>query len=394
VKRVEEGVERRGDRLRRACARCGGEAWVSISNRRQLNTYCSAGCRLAAASERWNRRVSFDCLVCGTTFSLPPSHADRHEHRFCSSTCYGLYQREHPHGGTAVDGTTRVHPDCICKHCGRTFRARRARGNPYCSDTCAAAAQQAAAVVVTCARCGKVGTYAPSIGTRRLHCSEACARADTLYGACERCGKRFLLSPPGRRHCSEACRRPPILIDCQECGKTFRIVPSMAGVRQFCSFMCYRRHTGETGPERNARLSLEALGLAYVQEHRLPGWRYSVDFFLPDSTTIVEIDDAYWHARTAVRDARKADWFRARGYRVLRIDAAPFYGPVTPTMVDHLRRILAEDDVSGPQTARVDPLIPESAAPQERMVRGSHQAKVAVHRDGAERPAVLRLLGV
>jgi len=127
---------------------------------------------------------------------------------------------------------------------------------------------------------------------------------------------------------------------CPTCGKTFRTVPSYN--QTFCSVRCYRAHTGETEPERNARICLEAIGIGFLQEHAFNGWRYPVDFYLPGIDTVLEIDGTYWHRQKTVRDrdARKTLWLQSRGHTVVRLPDTGFYGNVTQGMIDYLRAAL------------------------------------------------------
>ena len=76
------------------------------------------------------------------------------------------------------------------------------------------------------------------------------------------------------------------------------------------------------------------------------------------STTGVEVDEPYWHARTGDRDARKDAFMQGRGITVLRLDATPFYGTLTESMVDAVRSALsvAENAVAGTNTASLHPL--------------------------------------
>jgi very-short-patch-repair endonuclease len=131
---------------------------------------------------------------------------------------------------------------------------------------------------------------------------------------------------------------------CLTCGKVFRTVPAYD--KQFCSVRCYRRHTGETIPESNARRTLENIGIRFLQEHAFVGLWGPVDFFLPDLGTIIEIDGVYWHQLKEVRerDARKSLWLQSRGYKVIRLPDTPFYGELTSSMIDFVRGALGLTD--------------------------------------------------
>lgn len=113
---------------------------------------------------------------------------------------------------------------------------------------------------------------------------------------------------------------------CIKCGKPFRVSPyELDSTRRFCSTKCFRSYPGETIPEQNARLALVALNITYAQEHRIQGLRKPVDFYLPESRIVLEVDSPYWHQATAERDARKDKKLRSMGYDVIRIPASVFY---------------------------------------------------------------------
>lgn len=216
----------------------------------------------------------------------------------------------------------------------------------------------------------------PSAADRQTYCSRACSNPNTEYRPCARCGTIFRVAQAGHTHCSEACRRPAIMLDCVMCEKPFRICPWQQGATRFCSVRCYRRHTGETVPEGNVRRSLETLGVPYEQEAVVQGWHGPVDFLLGGPTAI-EVDEPYWHAKTAARDAKKTLHMQGLGWLVIRLVATPFYGAFKPVMVDIVRSALAVAEHSVP-TSDVLGLYPlQLALPfdQEGMIGGSRHPK-------------------
>jgi very-short-patch-repair endonuclease len=206
-----------------------------------------------------------------------------------------------------------------CANCGKAFRVPQSlKAKLYCSRACYEAHRTPEQVGKVCPVCGKSFTVAASIADRYTICSWECRTAETTYAICARCGKQFTVHgtpSQGAPYCSEECRRPPLYIDCAECGKRFRAVPTAN--RVFCSASCYRRHQGETGLERAVRIALSDLGLSFRQEVQIG--RYAVDFVLPDLRIAIEADGAYWHANTADRDARKTRYLARKGWRVLRL---------------------------------------------------------------------------
>jgi very-short-patch-repair endonuclease len=49
--------------------------------------------------------------------------------------------------------------------------------------------------------------------------------------------------------------------------------------------------------------------------------QYIADFFAPQARLVVEVDGGYHQQRRAA-DARRDEWMRRRGYRVVRVSAA------------------------------------------------------------------------
>jgi very-short-patch-repair endonuclease len=248
--------------------------------------------------------------------------------KFCSQKCYGLHQRLSPHGGNGTPAKPR--PEVTCKVCGMTFRARGKRS--YCSLECRKSVTH---VLKTCPQCKR--DFDDLRCVNKTHCSDKCLRASRRSKNCQRCGTVMKTGQERLKHCSEECRRPPVFIRCETCGNTRRVVPVYAEQR-FCSFRCYRRFTGETVPERNARLSLSALKVKFIQEH--PIGRYSVDFYLPDKKMVVEIDEPYWHEKMKDRDAKKDRFLFERGYDVRRITATPLYGKHSSAITSFMRETI------------------------------------------------------
>jgi Holliday junction resolvase RusA-like endonuclease len=62
-------------------------------------------------------------------------------------------------------------------------------------------------------------------------------------GICVRCGSTFPLykSSRGRKYCSKDCQHPPVEINCQSCGESFRVKPSKKNMGVVhCSEECQR----------------------------------------------------------------------------------------------------------------------------------------------------------
>lgn len=123
-----------------------------------------------------------------------------------------------------------------------------------------------------------------------------------------------------RKHCSEECRRPARVINCEECGDNFRVVPSDKN-RRFCSFACYRRSNSETRLEARIGAALQDLGVRFVREHRVG--RYSVDFAVVGIKLAIEADGDYWH--DAEKDARRDKVLASMGWATVRFGETEVY---------------------------------------------------------------------
>ncbi|HLR97646.1 MAG TPA: DUF559 domain-containing protein [Jiangellaceae bacterium] len=142
------------------------------------------------------------------------------------------------------------------------------------------------------------------------------------------------------------------------------------GHQRFCSVRCYRMHTGETVPERNVRLALERLSVAFVQEAAIDGWRGLVDFLLTDLNVALEVDEPYWHDKVADRDARKNAFLAERGFTVVRLVATPFYGDFTDPMIGLVAAEIPvrQDVIANADVLRSDPVQPSLPFDEEWMV--------------------------
>lgn len=288
------------------------------------------------------------CLTCGSKFRVPPRTVRRGGGKFCAMACYAIHQQNTPHGGNGANARPALRRTCV--KCGKSFKCPAGRPREHCSRACASRT-----VDLTCERCSTIFRVPLSRADAR-HCSMDCKFPDVRNLPCKRCGVVFDTRQGRLSFCSEDCRRPPLIKSCLTCNRDFRSTP--ADNQRFCSFRCYRRHTGETEPEGNVRRCLEVLGHKYAQEAVVANWRYSVDFLLPALDLIIEVDGSYWHSRTKDRDARKDAHMSAAGYQVIRLPDDPFYGDVTDLMVEAVRSAIAEakGDVALPDRGGLYPL--------------------------------------
>jgi very-short-patch-repair endonuclease len=68
-----------------------------------------------------------------------------------------------------------------------------------------------------------------------------------------------------------------------------------------------------------AELSAGKLGIAFRRQVPI-GHRYIVDFLAPALKLVVEVDGSA-HEHRGRADARRDEWLRRRGYRVVRVEA-------------------------------------------------------------------------
>ncbi len=154
---------------------------------------------------------------------------------------------------------------------------------------------------------------------RRCKCGTVFHVGRLSVGFCSvSCGSRYNI---GRRKGKtfESERRAPVKV-CLTCSNEFRaVMEKKARPMRFCSFDCYMKSTKETTIEEAVRKWLEMQSMNYIAQHKIG--RYYVDFYLPDSGTVIEADGDYWHSKPKViaKDARKENWLLSKGYEVIRL---------------------------------------------------------------------------
>lgn len=196
---------------------------------------------------------------------------------------------------------------------------------PNCMDCGAKLSAPHVKRCVTCNAKSKIGTISP----KRIPGYER--EGNKLKMSCSRCGADAWVAVGNRKmanhYCSVECRSQSFseqfnkreTRSCLKCGNAF-VVPlawTKKGRGRFCSQYCARHFSGETFPEGNIRKALVILDVPFMQEHKIG--RYRIDFFLPESSTILEVDAPYWHEPDAEKDQLRDDWMRSQGFHVIRI---------------------------------------------------------------------------
>jgi len=76
-----------------------------------------------------------------------------------------------------------------------------------------------------------------------------------------------------------------------------------------------------SGIENTFALALDALQVEYQRQYKVPGKRWTYDFYLPDYNALVEVDGVYWHSLPKMKDRdRQKDAFGAQAnYIVLHV---------------------------------------------------------------------------
>ena len=160
---------------------------------------------------------------------------------------------------------------------------------------------------------------------------------------CTQCLTPFFL-PPGlakkRRFCSKRCmgdymkahdihptvKQHKILVqfECRNCGRDFQTYSwkRRSSINVFCSQPCawrFNHHArwGTTVPERIMQALLLGMGISYIPEWILGGYR--ADLYLADYRIAIECDGDYWHSlEHSIRaSARKAKVFQEANIPVL-----------------------------------------------------------------------------
>lgn len=84
----------------------------------------------------------------------------------------------------------------------------------------------------------------------------------------------------------------------------------------------------DTGIELKVEAALKFMNVKYIKQYAVPGL-LSVDFYLPKSHAIIEVDGCYWHScpthnpspygRKQAKDYMRTQIMWSRGFRVLRL---------------------------------------------------------------------------
>ena len=189
----------------------------------------------------------------------------------------------------------------ICNKCSSATTAQ-----PLCKNaTCGACKSGRYRVVKICYECGK--EYRPD-KYKQQTCSKQCGYKVRFRNGNPKKGRKY-------PHLQKAR-----IGNCIACGKEYRATWESKNSRKqkYCSHYCYVVSKPESIYEKSVRQFLEWQGIDFIQQHKID--KYSVDFYLPQTNTAVEVD-GYYHTLEKIKasDARKNARLNELGVRVVRI---------------------------------------------------------------------------
>jgi endogenous inhibitor of DNA gyrase (YacG/DUF329 family) len=140
----------------RPCLLCGKIFKPEIEQRTRPRKYCSEECfKKAIGLHKAKLELERKCLICGRMFKKDK------ESKYCSRECYRIALSKISENINKIREQT-------CKTCGKAFRKRSNRDNPFCSEYCYNNCLQ------ICKHCGKefIGKH------RTVYCSDECQTID------------------------------------------------------------------------------------------------------------------------------------------------------------------------------------------------------------------------
>jgi very-short-patch-repair endonuclease len=183
---------------------------------------------------------------------------------------------------------------------------------------------------IVCPRCNSVVIKRLTmINYKKAHnlkhyCSRKCFNLDTTTIPIQYCiiCKKEITKHKGhiRKFCSRVCydiwQKDSDIRLCMWCKSSFIIHKNSK--RKYCSKHCALARTGETTIETLMRKELEVRNILFEQYKKIGN--FYIDFYLPQTNTIIECDGLYWHTKPEVieRDIRKNEYLTKLGYNVIR----------------------------------------------------------------------------
>lgn len=257
------------------------------------------------------------CIICGKEFKVKPSEVDRR--KFCSNKCVGKYNSL----------TRKKRVTKVCQICGKEYEVTKSRETK--SVTCSTLCQnkwQSNELVGQ-----KANNYKGGDGKIK----------------CKTCGREYsvphaIMARGTSKFCSVECKQKYWTENVQ-CSSEFRANQLAANEKQWKSdsFRKLVRETAiktlgsyknkrETSIEKKIRVYLESNNITNIPQHNIHN-KFCVDFYLPDTNTIIEAFGDYWHANplyygnekkplnntqlgNVKRDRARLAYFHKCGYKV------------------------------------------------------------------------------
>lgn len=191
-----------------------------------------------------------------------------------------------------------------------------------------------------CVACGKeVKKYkSDSVSTfnERKYCSHRCytdartgTHKTTPIRICKQCGVEFVDRRYRKTYCSTKCWcksriKGDEFYSCVVCGKTKRRIFSQDHANKYCSRLCFNSIKGNLRPPTNIEVivydHLVSSGIKFETQKVIDD-KFCVDFYIPESKTVIEADGKYWHGleKTIKKDRAENAYLKSRGYNLIRL---------------------------------------------------------------------------
>ncbi len=282
------------------CANCGKDiktypSRIKRNKERNSQFYCSQECK----TDYWSKyrtgennpkskpKINVKCAWCGKDILLPSWRAKKSNRHFCDVECKGKWQSEHKKGPASPHYKKESHVLTECDYCGKNFKIRIGQYKRYKTHYCS----------MDCCDKAKIGKKYPERKTELHKC------------ICPICGKAFFQSKNSKRQrktCSRECGHimrgknsyNRVKLSCQYCEKEYVVANCEKDRSKYCSRSCLALAKlvdgqSNTLPERLTADKLTELGIKFVPQYPID--RMKVDFYLPETNTVLEVYGDYWH---------------------------------------------------------------------------------------------------
>jgi G:T-mismatch repair DNA endonuclease (very short patch repair protein)/endogenous inhibitor of DNA gyrase (YacG/DUF329 family) len=282
------------------CANCGKKietypSRIKRNEERNSKFFCSQECK----SEYWTKhrtgennpkskpKITVKCAWCGEDILLSPWRVKKSIRHFCDTKCKGNWQSEHNKGPISPYYKKESHMTVGCDYCGKKFdigiQQYKRYKTHFCSKRCSDDAKkgkvQKKKIIelheCICPICGKTFKQSKNAKRQKKTCSHECASA--------------LMARVRNKH---------ITLTCQYCGKKYSVHNCEKDRSKYCSRPCLAlgklvEGQSNTLPERLTAKKLKEMDIKYILQYPID--RMKVDFYLPETNTVLEVYGDYWH---------------------------------------------------------------------------------------------------